>query len=107
MHGKPLDACILAISKHIGKAMSLWATYTTSTGTWYAHRFSYGVFDAPEEALVERRSDCFDSKSPSLRQLYSIPNVIIVDTPVSISLPLRKPYPQTLIVPLRTPVCTV
>ncbi|KAJ5613175.1 hypothetical protein N7510_006369 [Penicillium lagena] len=34
--------------------MNLWAPYTTTVGTWYAHRFLYGFFGAPIEALVEQ-----------------------------------------------------
>jgi hypothetical protein len=34
--------------------MNLWAPYTTSAGTWYAHRLLYGFFGAPAEALVEQ-----------------------------------------------------
>ncbi|EXJ94380.1 hypothetical protein A1O1_02774 [Capronia coronata CBS 617.96] len=34
--------------------MNLWAPYTTSAGTWYAHRIIYGFFGAPIEALVEQ-----------------------------------------------------
>lgn len=34
--------------------MTLWAPYTTSSGTWYAHRILFGFFGAPVEALVEQ-----------------------------------------------------
>lgn len=50
--------------------MNLWAPYTTNAGTWYVHRFFYGFFGAPVEALVEQSMPDMVSKDLQ-RQSFS------------------------------------